>query len=324
MARSLAVLALISLTAVLAAPSGSREGGATVVRRMENSLWDEQTPFHEYDPVLSAEQPHGGTWFGTVPQQVSSSAWIAIETGKSGKNTTFQDGMRNGHLLLRSGHPIASTLRSAWLTSWKQPVLSPPVATPTPTYPRKGEWQGPLEPFRGEQSGEKQTLSGNGREATPQLFYSSSGPGGEQWIPFSLPQKPSSTSVSRAGAVSNETAVTSSGPTSPVWPLGAGPGFVTAPAHPPCYVAQLDAPCIKMPEAMLRDAYVVLQCESGHNPRAVSKTDDWGLWQINRIHEARARRLGFAWEQMLEPGPNTAVAISIWEEQGFSPWSCRP
>ena len=80
-----------------------------------------------------------------------------------------------------------------------------------------------------------------------------------------------------------------------------------------------------IPDAMRRDALFVLPCENRSlDPTAVSATADAGIWQLNPVHEKRATRLGFTWGQMLEPGPNTIVARSIWEDsRSFAPWSCR-
>lgn len=79
-----------------------------------------------------------------------------------------------------------------------------------------------------------------------------------------------------------------------------------------------------LPDAMRRDALRVLPCENRSlDPRAVSATNDHGLFQLNRKwQEGRADRMGYTWEQMLEPGPNIVVATAIWKEQGFGAWSC--
>ena len=96
-------------------------------------------------------------------------------------------------------------------------------------------------------------------------------------------------------------------------------------APPSCYVADLDAPCVTMPPAMLQDAYAVINCESRHNRLAISATGDWGLFQLNRYwQERRANRMGYDWSEMREVRPNVAVATAIFEEQGWGPWSCRP
>lgn len=85
-------------------------------------------------------------------------------------------------------------------------------------------------------------------------------------------------------------------------------------------------PAIELPTDMARSAGAVLTCENRHlDPGAISETGDWGLWQINRRwQEGRAARMDYHWEQMLEAGPNTAVAEAIWQEQGWTPWSCKP
>lgn len=67
----------------------------------------------------------------------------------------------------------------------------------------------------------------------------------------------------------------------------------------------------------------IARCESGLDPTAVSPDGaNWGLLQINVVHRARAARMGYAWAQMLDAGPNLAVARAIYDEQGFEPWAC--
>ena len=42
--------------------------------------------------------------------------------------------------------------------------------------------------------------------------------------------------------------------------------------------------------------------------------------QIAYVHIDLIHRLGFTWAQMYEVGPNLAVAYSLWQEQGETPW----
>lgn len=72
------------------------------------------------------------------------------------------------------------------------------------------------------------------------------------------------------------------------------------------------------------DAIEVARCESSLNPRATNGVH-YGLFQISRTyHEARARSLGYTWDEMLQAGPNSHVAASLWAEEGWGPWSCKP
>ena len=68
----------------------------------------------------------------------------------------------------------------------------------------------------------------------------------------------------------------------------------------------------------------VAGCESTFDLQAISRTNDYGLFQINRIHERRVTAMGYRWSQMLELRPNADVAFAIYREQGWRPWSCRP
>ena len=70
-------------------------------------------------------------------------------------------------------------------------------------------------------------------------------------------------------------------------------------------------------------ALAVATCESGLRADAISPGGaNWGLFQINRVHEGRVRSLGYTWSQMLDPYVNTRVALSIYKESGWAPWAC--
>ncbi len=69
-------------------------------------------------------------------------------------------------------------------------------------------------------------------------------------------------------------------------------------------------------------AVAVARCESSLIPTKQNGVHA-GLFQLSRTwHEGRARRLGFAWAQMYEAGPNIAVAHHLFLEKGWAPWSC--
>lgn len=83
--------------------------------------------------------------------------------------------------------------------------------------------------------------------------------------------------------------------------------------------------------AVAEEAVRVAGCEStgdetGNNLNEAAKNGPHaGLFQLSRIyHEERARRLGFTWDQMFQAGPNIAVAVDLFAEQGsWSPtWTC--
>lgn len=68
----------------------------------------------------------------------------------------------------------------------------------------------------------------------------------------------------------------------------------------------------------------VAKCESGFNPRATNGSHR-GLFQIStRWHAARTQRMGYTLDQLWEVGPNIAVAVAIYNEQGWAPWECKP
>jgi len=69
----------------------------------------------------------------------------------------------------------------------------------------------------------------------------------------------------------------------------------------------------------------VARCESGLNPSAVSAGGgNWGLFQINKVHQALVESMGYSWDQILDPYVNAAVARHIYDGAGgWSPWGCR-
>lgn len=64
----------------------------------------------------------------------------------------------------------------------------------------------------------------------------------------------------------------------------------------------------------------VITCESNWNPKAISKTTDVGLWQINNLVHILPGSI--SWEQALDVQESTNYAILLWQKHGFSPWVC--
>lgn len=64
-------------------------------------------------------------------------------------------------------------------------------------------------------------------------------------------------------------------------------------------------------------AVAVALAESGGNPRAVSSTGDYGLWQINRVHAEL-----LASGDRFNPADNARMAYRVWMDAGRSwrPW----
>lgn len=79
-----------------------------------------------------------------------------------------------------------------------------------------------------------------------------------------------------------------------------------------------------IPVQMQYEAIRILACENRTlDPKAISKTGDYGLFQINAYWQRfRLIKLGYTIEDLLDPIKNTIVAIDIWNEQAFRPWSC--
>lgn len=111
-----------------------------------------------------------------------------------------------------------------------------------------------------------------------------------------------------------------------------GGGVMHGPEEPPdvtpegCgFVYDLEAPYVSLPCDMAHGSWGLLMCENrALDPRAVSATNDLGLWQINAYWQRnRIARMGYTRSDMLTAQPNTNVAAAIWREQAFRPWACR-
>lgn len=69
----------------------------------------------------------------------------------------------------------------------------------------------------------------------------------------------------------------------------------------------------------LDDAIAIVLAESGGNPEAISSTNDYGLWQINRKYHADL----FGKYKWNDPADNTKMAHEVWKAAGnsWSPWA---
>jgi hypothetical protein len=113
---------------------------------------------------------------------------------------------------------------------------------------------------------------------------------------------------------------------------------IVAPASPPAAVllraapTPLPEPAPGSVEAVIvevfgahgGEAIGVARCESHLHPGSISRNGaNWGLFQINSAHRQRVARMGYRWEDLLDPRVNAVVAKSIFDEQGWRPWACR-
>jgi hypothetical protein len=70
-------------------------------------------------------------------------------------------------------------------------------------------------------------------------------------------------------------------------------------------------------------ALSVATCESNLDPLAVSPGGgNWGLFQINTIHADLVSQLGYQWSEMTNAFLNARVARMIYDQSGWSAWSC--
>lgn len=67
-------------------------------------------------------------------------------------------------------------------------------------------------------------------------------------------------------------------------------------------------------------ALKIMYCESGGVPTSVGNGEDYGLFQINVVHE---RHWGDFWQNWMKPERNVQWAYEIWSARGWKPWACR-
>lgn len=65
-------------------------------------------------------------------------------------------------------------------------------------------------------------------------------------------------------------------------------------------------------------AFCIVARESNWDPKAVSRTNDHGLFQLNAIH---ARAFGSDWAHRYDPVENVRMAFRLYKAAGFSPWA---
>lgn len=64
--------------------------------------------------------------------------------------------------------------------------------------------------------------------------------------------------------------------------------------------------------------------ESNGDPLA-QNGDHAGIFQLaRRWHEGRFLARGWTWADAFNAERNAVIAYEIWQDQGWSPWSCRP
>ncbi|MCC6381045.1 MAG: transglycosylase SLT domain-containing protein [Dehalococcoidia bacterium] len=111
-------------------------------------------------------------------------------------------------------------------------------------------------------------------------------------------------------------------------PVAAGPGFVLVHSGRPEPLSRRGAEAMLRqagwPEKDLPTALAVSGCESGWRPRVVGAAGELGLFQIHPVHRWRFdARFGPAADPF-NPAQNAAVALDLFHEEGWAPWSCRP
>ena len=67
------------------------------------------------------------------------------------------------------------------------------------------------------------------------------------------------------------------------------------------------------------NAFKIVACESVWTPTAVSRTSDYGLFQINHQYNIEGWRMG---ANIFDPVWNTRIAYYFWVTRGWSDWTC--
>ena len=70
-----------------------------------------------------------------------------------------------------------------------------------------------------------------------------------------------------------------------------------------------------------QNALIIAKNESGFRPWAISKTNDYGVFQINCRWQKR--RVGGDCTKFLDVETNIRVAKQIYDEQGWNPWTTK-
>jgi len=88
---------------------------------------------------------------------------------------------------------------------------------------------------------------------------------------------------------------------------------------PQQYIAQAFGP-------NTNEAISVASCESRLDPGARSPGGgNHGLFQINNVHRATFERVtGVPWSEVYNPKWNAVFAKWLYDQQGWSPWTCQP
>ena len=86
----------------------------------------------------------------------------------------------------------------------------------------------------------------------------------------------------------------------------------------------LDGQALRLDPEFAATFWSVEACESGGKDSQVGAAGERGRLQIHPIHISRIITMGYSWDDMFRTEPNLLVAQALWQEQGWSPWSCQP
>ncbi len=69
------------------------------------------------------------------------------------------------------------------------------------------------------------------------------------------------------------------------------------------------------------EALIIAKMESGYRPWAISRTNDYGVFQLNCRWQKQ--RVGGDCRKFLNPDTNIRIAKQIYDEQGWKPWTTK-
>lgn len=78
------------------------------------------------------------------------------------------------------------------------------------------------------------------------------------------------------------------------------------------------------PPEVVPEAMQVAACESAFRRVTLGDAGEFGIFQIHPVHLPRFEARYGARTNPFDPEQNATIALEIWREYGWQPWSCQP
>lgn len=78
------------------------------------------------------------------------------------------------------------------------------------------------------------------------------------------------------------------------------------------------------PPEVVPEAMQVAACESAFRRITLGSYGEFGIFQIHPVHLSRFEARYGARTNPFDPEQNATIALEIWREYGWQPWSCQP